>query len=352
MDITLLLADALTVPAIRQAEFSERAARLFARWRVLEVVEDTRLVPPEMPWEQWLRKTCELPATYSVEAASAFMDHQTTDCWRVTPVHLHAGLDHVRLDPPAQLGLTPDESTALAASISPLLRETGFQLLQPQTARWYLKPIDMPGAGPLPADAFGWRSASGRSIEAFLPSDSAARSWRRLLTEIQMTWFEHPVNEARQAQGKASVNSVWLDGRAGRATRFPFDACYSDFASVTGLAISAGLSAAADPRLSRSDQPGHWRSLLVAPDLCKYDQAEDVDEPQWIWNQITRWCDTDNRLLAETITPEPCPPVSARTVVLTGNRRQITLCSMPADRWKFWRSANTTDWFEWSDRDR
>ena len=39
-----------------------------------------------------------------------------------------------------------------------------------------------------------------------------ARTWRSWQNEIQMLLFEHPVNAAREAAGRAVVNSVWLWG--------------------------------------------------------------------------------------------------------------------------------------------
>jgi hypothetical protein len=39
-----------------------------------------------------------------------------------------------------------------------------------------------------------------------------ARQWRKWQNEIQMIWFNHPVNEARQAEGMLSINSVWISG--------------------------------------------------------------------------------------------------------------------------------------------
>src|SRR5690606_4093503 len=38
------------------------------------------------------------------------------------------------------------------------------------------------------------------------------RPWRRLVNELQMLWFDHPVNQAREARGLRPVNSVWLYG--------------------------------------------------------------------------------------------------------------------------------------------
>src|SRR5690606_32431554 len=50
------------------------------------------------------------------------------------------------------------------------------------------------------------------SVNDWWPQDMAGRPWRRLVNEIQMRWFEHPINRARYQQGLLPVNSLWLFG--------------------------------------------------------------------------------------------------------------------------------------------
>lgn len=54
--------------------------------------------------------------------------------------------------------------------------------------------------------------AAGRPIGPFLPGGPAALHWRRLLNEVQMLLFHHPVNQRREARGEPAINSLWLWG--------------------------------------------------------------------------------------------------------------------------------------------
>ena len=56
----------------------------------------------------------------------------------------------------------------------------------------------------------------GRNIDWWLPKDTneigIAKRWRKIQNEVQMRWHIHPVNEARDANGLPTINSIWLYG--------------------------------------------------------------------------------------------------------------------------------------------
>lgn len=52
------------------------------------------------------------------------------------------------------------------------------------------------------------------AVNDWWPQQEQARAWRRLFNEIQMLWFDHPVNQRRQQQGLPPVNGLWLFGGA------------------------------------------------------------------------------------------------------------------------------------------
>jgi hypothetical protein len=94
--------------------------------------------------------------------------------------------------------------------------------------------------------------ASGRNIEIWLPheahSGERSRAWMKLQNEVQMAWFEHPVNEAREARGLPAVNSIWFHAQgAAQPVRSPFARVFSYAAATRGLAMTAGVAAAAPP---------------------------------------------------------------------------------------------------------
>lgn len=125
----------------------------------------------------------------------------------LTPTHWSVGAQQVHLQDPDDLQLDEVESRALFAAMAPLFEEAGWTLHWGAPTRWYGRHASL-------ADL---RTASldrviGRAIDAWMPADEAARALRRLQSEVQMLWFRHPVNAAREARGQPPVNSFWLSG--------------------------------------------------------------------------------------------------------------------------------------------
>jgi hypothetical protein len=117
----------------------------------------------------------------------------------------------------------------------------------PQPSRWYLSSNEfstLAGASPL--------RASGRNIEIWLPheahSGERSRAWMKLQNEVQMAWFEHPVNEAREARGLPAVNSIWFHAQGiARPVTSPFTRVLSDAAATRGLALAAHAATGEPP---------------------------------------------------------------------------------------------------------
>lgn len=125
----------------------------------------------------------------------------------LTPVHWHVGTDQVTLADPAALDLREDESRALFESMRDLFESEGFSLAWGAPLRWYAAHetlVDLPCAS--------LDRAIGRTIDLWMPPQAQARLIRRLQNEVQMLWHSHPVNEAREAEGRLVVNSFWLSG--------------------------------------------------------------------------------------------------------------------------------------------
>ncbi len=165
---------------------------------------------PLLPDEIWQTKRL---GTHTQNAAGLF--HQlgltaTPGYWFIlNPIHLHIARDHLVLTDPRQLRLTEAEAQALFASAYPYFAEAGLALLYGDEQRWLVQ-----------ADAWAdfqtssTNAACGHNIDIWMPKGKDARAWRKLQNEIQMAWFENPVNSARQARGALAVNSIWLCGGA------------------------------------------------------------------------------------------------------------------------------------------
>ena len=125
------------------------------------------------------------------------------------PVSLSPGRDEATLTPSESLGLTAAEGNALLAAANGLLAEDGITLSRGVSGRWYLRGLDAEGLGTPPAHFL-----ARREVGHHLPASSAAAPWRCLMTELQMLWHAHPVNEARLERGAPPVNGLWFWGGA------------------------------------------------------------------------------------------------------------------------------------------
>ena len=124
---------------------------------------------------------------------------------RLTPVHLLLGSDHIGLTDPSLLNLAEDESRRLFEAVGELFVSEGFELHWHGPLNWLVAhPLleQLPTAAP--------DRLIGHALHRDLPEQP--RLLRRLLNEVQMMFFSHPVNEAREARGELPVNGAWLSG--------------------------------------------------------------------------------------------------------------------------------------------
>ena len=175
-------------------------------------------------------------------------------CAFITLCHWQVGADHVRLSPPEDLALDEETSSTLLAAMAPYFLEDGITLL----------PHKQPGSWLATGEVFrGLRSISmdtlmGRHLTRSLldGAGTPAATLRRLQNEMQMLLYTHPVNETRQQEGLAPVNSFWVSG-----------------AGVLAQAVPAAPQVRVDARLLapalRGDAAAHAQNWqLVDADSC------------------------------------------------------------------------------------
>lgn len=198
----------LDTPAL--ALLASRAKSDEARY---EVTEDFQRA---LPHELWITRRFgledQLKANGSPPVAAALMPTmnlpQQDGTWFVLqPVHIHIARDHLVLTDPRQLGLSDAESRTLFDIAAPLFEETGKRLLYGNAAIWFVEAEDWRGLQTSSPDA-----ASGHNIDIWMPKGPAERDWRKVQNDVQMHWFNHALNEAREARRLKPVNSVWLWG--------------------------------------------------------------------------------------------------------------------------------------------
>ena len=280
-------------------------------------------------------------APYMLRADGGEPGDATWAC--VQPVHVRIAHDHLVLIDPASLELSDEEASALLAVARPLIEELGVRIEAPNPTRWYLSGDGfgtLAGASPL--------RASGRNIEIWLPheahSGERSRAWMKLQNEVQMAWFEHPVNEAREARGLPAVNSIWFHAQgAARPVQSPFTQVFSDAAATRGLAMTAGAPVAAPPAsfaalASSSSSP-------LAKDAGSDNNATLVEldpfSAPYIEQDWARWNAAFAALQDDWIEPALAALESGALaqlgLTLCGDTGSVTLSITRGDLRKFWR---------------
>jgi len=156
-----------------------------------------------------------------------------SDCVCVQLIHLQADTANARLRPMQALGITNEESDALVGALNDLIRDDGMEVIRTNAMHYYLLGMDASELDTWPAHAV----ANGK-IADYLPRKANAGDWRRLVTEVQMLFHSHPVNQARVSKGQLPINGMWFwGGRAAPAYK-PVD----NVELVTNDAYAEGLA--------------------------------------------------------------------------------------------------------------
>ena len=174
--------------------------------------DDARALPHEL----WLARALQLAPQQAAFAAAAMRGFQLDPgvdpaAWLiVNPGHIEIARSHLALHDLRKLQLSEPDARALFDCALPLFAELGHTLLYGDAQTWFLR-----------AESWNRLETStpdcvlGMNLGDAMPSGDEARAFRRLQNEVQMLWFEHPVNTARAGRGLAPVNAIWPWGSGG-----------------------------------------------------------------------------------------------------------------------------------------
>ena len=209
----------------------------------------TKCVP--MPLEAYVSEQFLLKAApdYPLAAISAHADglDAHSGYWlRADPVHLILQRDSFSLGEPVPLSLTAEHAQLLIATLNSHFLSEGLEFILGNSGAWYLRLADdaqiqtnLPSA------------AIGKNIHGYMPQGAYAGRWRSILNEVQMLFFEHPVNQLRESQGNVAVNSIWLSGGGYLPNQFSaqdVELILTNVPLYQGLAKLAGISWQQIPR--------------------------------------------------------------------------------------------------------
>lgn len=264
----------------------------------------------------------------ALNQASAFVPDDGTQWWHCDPVHIDITRDDLLLGRADDARLTSAEAAALAQEADAALREHGSLLKWLQHDAWFLQTEQ-----PWQLDTLPLCAARGRSLSGALPRGTDAARWRKMLTEIQVRWNDHPVNKVREELGKPAINGVWLHGGGHWATlpRAPFAAVASDDPTLRGWALAAGVPPAAlhgeeDVPHVRGDVVSLWNELAEAAQFESWGQ----------WLDRLGKLETRLALLRQRAFDAAFQSIE---LVFCGQRVTRTVALRRTDRWLLWRRA-------------
>lgn len=193
-----------------------------------------------------------------VAAISAAFDALGDGCWlRADPVHVRLQREQVVLLPNVQIEAS--EAASFCGSLNEHFADRGLEFFAPHSNRWYVRLDSMPEITTVPLS-----QAGGRDIHGSLPTGVEARRWHQIFNEVQMLLFAHPINEAREARGDVSVNSLWFWGGGGQVdVQADFSCASSDEVMVQMLCNSPGIPFAAWSRAWDASGANGASELLV-----------------------------------------------------------------------------------------
>jgi hypothetical protein len=230
--------------------------------------------------------------------------------WHADPVHMEAARDHLVVQSLGDDAPSAKESSALITIANELALRTGSRLTKSDEHWFLLSDHDWQ------IDARPLAAITEAALE--LPHGRDALTWSRLHNEIQMAWHAHDVNAQREAEGKRTVNAIWLHG-GGRWKPLPpieFSQVQSDAAELQGAARAAGANAAP------VHAPTTDRSLIVSDNAWDARRRED-----WgTWLQAIS--EVDRSLIKH--------PEDAIDLIFSGNTLR-TFKLRSSDRYKLWR---------------
>ena len=183
------------------------------------------------PWHR-----CGTAGLARLRAREAGLLTERGDWLLADPVHVRVDRDRALLTDIDMINLTQVEADALVEATNCNFAKDGWRIHPLEPRRWLLQ-LDAPSAAtfsPLP-------DVVGEDVNEHLPRGARGLDWNRLLNELQMLLYTHPVNDAREIRGELPINSFWLWGEGPEPNgRVPEQPVFADEGWLSWVAAEAG----------------------------------------------------------------------------------------------------------------
>lgn len=193
-----------------QALLLPNLQRLIRQWSV-SATDSGAMEDFSPPHERVLASALDLPSQAPPWAALHHLQqgHAPGDAaWAfLSPCHWQISPDQVRMSALSAAQMSEDESRSLLAIMAPWFTEDGISLVYDRPDRWL-------ACGEVFAqlDTAALDRIALRDVRPWLPNKERAAVLQRLQTEMQMLLYTHAFSDAREATGRAPINSFWIHG--------------------------------------------------------------------------------------------------------------------------------------------
>ena len=133
-----------------------------------------------------------------------------------TPVHLSAGMRSVSMAADGILNLAEGEATELSVDFNRVFESSGTRLSVSRGALLSCLFDDR-----IEVTTHDPEEVAGNDVFSFQPTGPDGARLRRLMSEMEMWLFDHPVNRARAAQARQPVTGLWLWGGGATGEALP-----------------------------------------------------------------------------------------------------------------------------------
>ena len=210
------------------------------------------------------------------------------------PVHLQADRDALKLFPASHLDITAAEATQLVGALNENFADRDLFFSRGASGCWYVscRVEELPQTTPV-------SQAQRGALMEKLPRSRGKISWKAIQNETQMLLHAHPVNAAREASAKMTINGVWFWGEGGHhappiSVKPSIGAVFGDTPLARGLAKWAAARLKPLAQFTLADT-----ASLTDRNLLMIDSLEILHER----GDVSAWRDTAHQLDAEIFTP-------------------------------------------------
>lgn len=245
---------------------------------------------------------------------------------RADPVSLSINQRGAEMTDPARLDVTAEEADQLVAALNHQFSEDGLVFRAAAPGSWLVKVPE-----PALATFSALDAVYGRNVGGFLPGGEGAAYWHRLINEIQMLLYAHPVNDARASRNQLLINSVWLWGGGANPLppilNKPEGLVHSNDLLLAAMATHAGAMCVPCPGSMDGLSGSH--ALVFLDELLR----------PALWQDALSWREAWRNLEHDWFVParELLQDGQLKELHITLPEAGISIVVRHADLWRFWR---------------